>query len=707
MQEGSILHMNNVSINLEGGDKLGLNKRCKRIFDEILNNPSVTSAELENKFHLTKRQLGYSVDKINDWLMTNNLPVIERTRQGHFVISQSVYTTFNSSENASLLLNPTLITEEKRTSLIIMMLLGSEEELSLKYFSYYLNVSKNTILHDLKRAQENLDKYGLKIRYSRKKGYVLEGKEFQIRRLLMHVTGQILQMNQGESRLRKITEIQSWQVDEFKKRIEKVESKLNLKFTDEKLRVMPYILILILRRIQQGNLIDSFSIEYEELSNTKEYQATEEILDGYQDVPETDRLFLTLHLLSTNVCSSDSDSEDMIPDLVPAIDKMLRQFEKSACIYLEDREQLTEKLLQHIKPAYYRIKYQLTDHIHFQGAFSKEFKELHHLVRHATSPLKELIGSEIPENETVYIAMFIGGWMKKQGESIDKKIKAVVVCPQGVSVSKLMFYELRELFPEMIFLDFLSVREFVKYPLDFDLVFSPVYLKTEKKLFVTRSFLGKEEKQRLRKQVMLEIHGYIPNDIDLDRIMQIISHHATIHDKRSLKEDLEKYIHRDENSLISDPPDDQLELNLNELLTPEMITLADSVKSWEEAVRMGAEPLANSGKIAPEYVDAIIRYCKQDPYIVIGPDIAIPHAAPEDGVKDVGMSLLRVKDGVCYAKDYQIHLIIIIAAKDKHQHLHALMQLMRLAGSDEDRNRLIQADSIDQIYNIIELYSKD
>ena len=53
--------------------------------------------------------------------------------------------------------------------------------------------------------------------------------------------------------------------------------------------------------------------------------------------------------------------------------------------------------------------------------------------------------------------------MKKQGESIDRKIKAVVVCPQGVSVSKLMFHELRELFPEMIFLDYLSVREFVKY----------------------------------------------------------------------------------------------------------------------------------------------------------------------------------------------------------------------------------------------------
>jgi transcriptional antiterminator/mannitol/fructose-specific phosphotransferase system IIA component (Ntr-type) len=699
--------VDNVSINVEGGDKLDLNKRCKRIFDELLSNPNVTSAELEKKFHLTKRQLGYSIDKINEWLMTNHLPVIERTRQGNFVISQSVYTTFHSIENATLLFNPTRITEEQRISLIIMMLLGSEEELSLKYFSYYLNVSKNTILNDLKKVQRILCEYGLKVRYSRKKGYVLEGKEFQIRRLLIHRTSHLLQTNHGEDWLRKITGLQNSQLEEFEKRIEKVESKLNLKFTDEKLRMMPYILIFILRRIQRGNFIDPFSIAYEELSNTKEYQATEEILKGYQDIPETDRLFITLHLLSTNVFSSDFTPEESIPDLVQAIDKMLRQFEKSACIYLEDREQLIEQLLQHIKPAYYRIKYQLTDHFHFQGAFSKEFRELHHLVRQATTPLKELIGCEIPRNETAYIAMLIGGWMKKQGKSIDRKIKAVVVCPQGVSVSKLMFHELRELFPEIIFLDYLSVREFMNYSLDFDLVFSSVHLETDKKLFLTKAFLEKEEKQRLRKQVMLEIHGYIPNSIDLDRIMQIISDYATIHDKHSLKEELGKYIQRDENSAILIPSDDQLELNLNELLTPEMITLADSVESWEKAIQMGAEPLLKRRKIAPGYIDAINRYCKQDPYIVIGPDIAIPHAAPEDGVIDVGMSLLRVKDGVCYAQKYQIHLIIIIAAKDKHQHLHALMQLMKLAGSDEDRKRLIQADSVDQIYKIIRLYSAD
>ncbi|MBA4603877.1 BglG family transcription antiterminator [Thermoactinomyces sp. AMNI-1] len=686
---------------------MGLNKRCKVILDELLSNPSITSMDLERKHHLTKRQIGYSLDKINEWLMTNNLPVIERTRRGQFVIDQAVFSKFNLLDDAdSFPVNTNILTEAQRVNLIIMILLSSEEELSLNHFTYHLDVSKNTVLSDLKRVQNYLDGYGLTIRYSRRKGYVIEGKEFQIRKLLIHVTGQVLQFSHGENQLRKITGIQDEEIRKFKNRIDRVEDILNSRFTDEKLKVMPYIFILILKRIRKGNIIDSFPIEYDELSNTTEYQATEEILHGYKDIPVTERLFVTLHLLTTNVFST-FFTDETIPDLIPAIDKMLRQFEKNACIYLENRDELMDKLLQHIKPAYYRIKYQLTDNIQFKGSFSKEFQELHHLVRRSTGPLQELIGSDIPENETAYIAMLIGGWMNRQGKSIDKKVKAVVVCPQGISVSKLLFKELKELFPEFVFLDYLSVREFMNYHLDYDLVFSPTYLETDKKLFVTKVFLGKEEKYRLRKQVMLGVYGYIPNHINIDHIMDIVSNYTNIQDEKALKNELEKYINRDENSAVVNQTIHDSDLQLNQLIISKNITLADTVESWDSAIRLSAEPLVKSGIIEPDYVDAMIRYSKQDSYIVIGPNMAIPHAAPEDGVNEVGMSLLRVKEGIHYVNKYKIHLVIVIAAKDKYQHIHALMQLMKLAGSDEDRNQLINADSVEEISEIINLYSVD
>ncbi|RDW20675.1 BglG family transcription antiterminator [Oceanobacillus chungangensis] len=681
-----------------------LNERDNRILDELINNPSVTSTTIEEEYNLTRRQLGYSINKINDWLYTNNLPLIERTRKGQFIIDQTVFSKL-SGNHENFIMDSTILAEEQRVQLILLMLLGSEEELSLNHFTIELEVSKNTILSDMKQVQVFLDEYNLVNRYSRKHGYLIEGDEFQIRKLLNNVVQQVLLMSNGESRLMTLTGIKNEQINEFKQRIEKVENKLNIKFTDEKLETMPFTLILILRRIEKGSEIEAFSIKYDELSDTKEYQATEELLYDKKDIPVSERLFITLHLLTTNVYWAEDFTEDTVPNLVSAIDTMLRLFEKSACIYFQEREQLMDKLLQHIKPAYYRIKYHLTDTIQIQGSLSKEFLEIRHLVSKSIEPLKELIGSEIPASETTYITMLIGGWMNRQGESIDRKVKAIVVCPQGVSVSRLMFNDLSELFPEFVFLDSLSVREFLNYKLEYDIVFSPTYLETNKKLFISKVFLGEEEKYRLRKQVMLEIHGYIPNDRNVNQLLEIINKYSTVNNERALKEELESYLnHADDTAIVKkeNPPQD---LNLDDMITPANITLLDSVDSWEEAVRKAAQPLNESGIIEPIYVDAMIRSSKEDSYIVIGPNIAIPHAAPEDGVNDVGMSLLRLKEPVQYTEEFAINFVVVIAAVDKQQHIRALMQLMQFANSEIDRKHAIETDSIEEVHKILKLYS--
>jgi transcriptional antiterminator/mannitol/fructose-specific phosphotransferase system IIA component (Ntr-type) len=662
---------------------------------------------LEKKYNLTRRQLGYSINKMNEWLMTKDLPVIERTRQGHFIIDQEVFTSLTGDEKEPSI-TTAVLPEKQRVYLIILMLLSYEEELSLNHFTSELAVSKNTILSDMKQVQSFLDEHHLLIRYSRKSGYVLEGKEFQIRKLLINVTYLLLQNHGGTMILKNLAKIEESEVNEFMKRIEKIESTLNLKFTDEKIATMPYIFILILKRIQNGRILQSFSIKYENLSNTKEYQATEEIFRHTNDeIPVEERLFCTLHLLTSNVYWSEYLTEaDTIPNLVPAIATMLQLFEKSTCIYFQNKEQLLNNLLQHIKPAYYRIKYHLTDTIEIHESLSKEFKELHHLIKRCIGPLEKLIGSKVPESETAYITMLIGGWMRKQGDSIEKKIKAIVVCPQGVSVSGLMFNELRELFPEFVFLDSLSVRGFQEYELDYDIVFSPTFLETDKKLFVSKAFLGRDEKYRLRKQVMLELYGYIPNDINVNHLIDIIRNHTVIKNEKELTRDLQSYINREEESSVKHTVKN-LDSHLHEFILPDYITTRKSVGSWEEAIRISSEPLIQKGHIEPKYVEAMLHRTSEDPYIVIGSNIAIPHAAPEEGVNEVGMSLLKLEDGVTFTSEYKINLIIVIAAVDKQKHIHALMQLMKLAGSESDRNRVIQSDSVEEIHEIIKSYSKD
>ncbi|ARA98346.1 MULTISPECIES: BglG family transcription antiterminator [Geobacillus] len=684
---------------------MDISLRCKRILYELLNNPTFTGKELSQKLNITQRQLGYGIEKINEWLLNHNLPPIERTRKGYFSIDPIVFAKL-SPQTSQLIAKKWVLTVKQRIDLILLMLLTSKEELSLNHFSFELNVSKNTILNDFQHAQKLLAPYGLTLRYTRKTGYSLDGEEFQKRKLLIHLIHNLLLTAEGEHHLKETTKIQDETILEFKKRIQKVENQLGLKFTDEKLKSLPYIIIFVLERIERGHLIENFAIDYQELSDTKEYRATEEILFDQQNIPENERVFITLNLLASNIFSIDNPDRISIPHLREAVDQMLRNFEKQACIYLKDHDKLLNLLIQHIKPAYFRIKYQLTSDIDlFQGEASKQFSELQHLVKHSVAPLEHLMGRKMPDHEIAYITMIIGGWMLRKQQTLEHKLKAVVVCSQGVSVSGLLLFELRELFPELIFLDALSAREFETFHLDVDIVFSTIELKTDKKLFITTPLLNEEEKIRLRKQVMVEINGFLSQEINTEHILEIVSKYASIHDREALAYELDRYLFRGVDSPVRKRERRNTKITLQELIPPNRITLMESVSSWEQAVRICAKPLLREGYITPTFVDKMLSYAAQDPYIVIGSHVAIPHASPEDGVNKIGMSLLRVRNGVDYF-EHSIHIIVVIAAIDKQQHLSALMKLLNLAQSQEHCQAIIQSHSKRDILNIIHQYSQ-
>lgn len=681
-----------------------LDERSANLFDELLRNPSVTSKELEEKYELTRRQLGYSVKKINDFLLSKNLPEIERGRQGNFIIEQTVITHL-IDEHEVQIPETNIYSERQRFFMILLMITGSEEELSLNHFAIELDVSRNTILNDLKHARVIATEFNLKIKYSRIRGYVIEGEEFDIRKLLFNVIDNMLQITGGDERIKYFVSINDLELEKVKLRLEKVESELNLKFTDEKLSTMPYDLLLVLRRIDMGKAVKSFNIEYKEISHTKEYQAAEALLHD-ADIPEQERLFITLHLLSANVYWAEMLTEENIPHLEQALDEMLSLFERTACISLQERAELLNKLLLHVTPAYYRIKYHLTEADNIESFIKEDYKELFHLIKQSTAPLERLIGSNIPENEIAYLTILIGGWMRRQGESLDEKVKAIVVCPKGISVSRLMYSELKELFPELVFLDSLSVREFYEYTLDFDVIFSPVFLETEKKLFLASSYLKREEKTRLRRQVMMEVQGYVPHEMNIEEMLEIIKKHADVENEGQLSKDLYRYINP-EDVKSNGQHHEKLSLNLSELITLDDITIMKSVDSFEKAIRHSARPIVESAHIEPRYVEAMIAENNSDEsYIIIGEGVVIPHAAPENGVNDVSMGLLKIDDGIEFSGEI-IHLVVVIAAVDKQQHLKALLQLKDLAQSKSARNSVFNANSEEEIHELLQKYSID
>ena len=134
------------------------------------------------------------------------------------------------------------------------------------------------------------------------------------------------------------------------------------------------------------------------------------------------------------------------------------------------------------------------------------------------------------------------------------------------------------------------------------------------------------------------------------------------------------------------------------------IALQDSVENWPQALELCAKPLLDLQVIEPEYVTAIIQqHHTLGPYYVLAPGLAMPHARPEEGAKGLGLSLLKLKQGVSFgAGEFDpVDVIIMLAAPDKNSHIEMISSLAELFSSDTDMAELHQVNTLEEIKTII------
>ncbi|MED3980109.1 BglG family transcription antiterminator [Priestia megaterium] len=677
-----------------------LDERSNLILKRVVSNPDISNTELERKYHLSRRQISYSFTKINDWLKGNNYPKIQRTNGGKFIIDPLLMELF--AEKVEHSAGSYIPSEKERAQLVLLMLLSSEEELSLLHFSSSLSVSKNTVLRDMKYTQKIVNDYHLEIVYSRMYGYDIVGSEWNKRKLLIEVLRTVYDMYQGETYIQAYTGISKEEIQRLKEQMEKVEKRLALQFIDQKIKLLPYTIAILLKRIKKGNLIkDSYHIDYEELSDTKEFEAAEILIEDAACIPKEERLFITLQLLTSNVLSSQFLREEETLELKSSLKNSLALFEKKACITFKEKEKLLQKLVLHMKPAYYRIKYQLTTNYSIIEKVSEEFEAIHYIVKDSLKPFETYIGCSIPESEVMFITVFIGGHLINSGETIQLKKRAVVVCPNGVSISHLMEHTLRDLFPEFYFYEALSIREFELSKAEFDMVFSPVPVQTSKHLFIVEQFISDFQKLQLRQRVIQTIFGLNTSVVNIEQLISVIEKYAKVDQKSQLQKALQDYFSL---QVLNETSKNQ-EYSLADLITPETIVLRDQVESWKEAISIAAAPLLHKGIITEAYIDKMQeQYPSMSPHIVLRLNVAIPHASPEDGVQAVGMSLLKLKEGLLCGEQ-NVHFIVVIAAIDKKKHLNAMLQLMKLAEMNGVINEMKQLNEKHKIYEIIKTHS--
>lgn len=128
----------------------------------------------------------------------------------------------------------------------------------------------------------------------------------------------------------------------------------------------------------------------------------------------------------------------------------------------------------------------------------------------------------------------------------------------------------------------------------------------------------------------------------------------------------------------------------------------DTIESWQEAIRMGAEPLVNNGTVEDTYVEAIIQNVLENGnYIILLPQIAMPHARPEYGSKGVGLTFLRVKEPVMFPDGEPVKIFFTLSSDSPEGHLDLIASLGELLSDEELYEKLFDVETEAELLDLV------
>jgi len=148
---------------------------------------------------------------------------------------------------------------------------------------------------------------------------------------------------------------------------------------------------------------------------------------------------------------------------------------------------------------------------------------------------------------------------------------------------------------------------------------------------------------------------------------------------------------------------------LSEFVEKGHYKFAGEAADWREAIRMSCESLEADGTVEGNYKEDIIACVeKYGPYIVIMPDVAIPHSQENaKGVHKTAISFMKLEKPVSFDPgDHQkdARLFFTLASCNPDQHLQNMARLSELLMNEEAVQELLEANGIEDLIRIQETY---
>ena len=672
-------------------------KRYFEIINLVINsNDEITVKDISNLYNITERSIRYDIDELNVFFQEKNNKDIIEINNNRLKILYSEDEIEDIVENIKE--KEYFLSENERVNILSYEIFLSKNEFILQYFTEKYNLSKTTVRYSLKELNKIISEYGLVIDMNNNRGYKIIGSEINIRKYIINILREYIK-NTKEKKieydpLKKIIQkfYKKSRIEESKSTINKILDYTGKTISDEAFETLQLFLFISVIRNKNGHEIEE-DVENEIfLSKTMEFSKIREILEKIENIKEKDIHYFVDFFLgsySYNLEYSYFLNWILIESL---IDQFIKLLSDKLKVNLTEDKILRKELLNHIKPAIYRMKnkFKLTESI--LSEVKKQYMELFIKTKSSLKIISDFIDLSFDEDEAAFITVMIQRAIMRNNPStlLKKDPNILIVCGLGYSSSRFLYENINNRFQVNIIdiipfnqlenYNYLKKADIIISTLDFKLdgmdVITVNAVMNEKDILKLKNYGLPEKKSKIKLSELLSIIKKVPDETELKK--QLMRNFGeNIYDDMGEKSETGK--------------------SFVELLSEKSIKLNVAANNLDEVIEITGQTMIDSGLVKEEYTDElknqIIQYGK---YILVGDKTILPHGQLLKNVRETGFSLITLKKGIDFFGS-EIKIVICLASRNKDEHLRAILELNRYLKNPDFENELLNKENSEEL----------
>ena len=139
---------------------------------------------------------------------------------------------------------------------------------------------------------------------------------------------------------------------------------------------------------------------------------------------------------------------------------------------------------------------------------------------------------------------------------------------------------------------------------------------------------------------------------------------------------------------------------LQDLLSEDNVSFHYPAETWEDVIRHGGQLMVDACFTEPTYTEAMIDVVRDmGPYIVLAPGLAMPHARPEMGAKQVGAALVTLEKPIDFGspENDPVSVAVFLCAPNKEEHIQLLTDIATLFEDEEFLDAAVNFECIEDV----------